>query len=95
MKKLLLFITLITIISCGSIQNELEITLKKTDTSTKIDSLINSIIKMDGVNSVIISVDSFNITIIYNRLNNSEENIIKKIKKNNYEIELIKKKRLK
>ncbi|MEA3500756.1 MAG: hypothetical protein U9R41_07060 [Candidatus Marinimicrobia bacterium] len=95
MKKIILFLILISFISCGSIYNELEIKIKKTENSTNIDSLKRSIIRMDGITSVVICTAPLEITVVYNRLKNSEENILTNIKKNNYESYLLKKKRIK
>lgn len=95
MKKIIFFLILIFLISCGSINNELEIKIKKTENSTNIDSLKRSIIRMNGITSVAICTAPLKITIVYNRLKNSEENILTNIKKNGYESYLLKKKRIK
>jgi len=94
-KKIIFFVILIFFISCGSIYNELEIKVEKTENSTNIDSLKRSIIRMDGITSVVICTAPLKITVVYNRLKNSEENILKSIKKNGYESYLIEKKRVK
>ena len=95
MKKISIFAILIFLISCGSVHNEIEINVKKTENTTNIDSLKRSIIRMDGITSVVICDSLSRITVVYNRFENSDLNILKIIKENGYKSEIIGKKRIK
>ncbi len=92
--KICLFTIVLLLLSCGSIHNKIEITIKATNNSKNIDSLKTSIIKMDGVTSVAICDSSLKIIIIYNRLENSDLNILENIKKYGYKYKITAKKRL-